>query len=282
VAAPAAGELLELAVERGAAVQPGDLLFALEDTAERAEVARATSALARAEAELADERKGARPSERASLEAQIEQARAARELSDIELRRLGPLAPRGAVSSTDLDEADATHRQNVHRVTQLEADQDTALLGAREHRIAAAAAEVRLREAELTRAAWDLDQRRQTATAAARVFDTPFREGEWVPASMPVAVLLPPTNVKVRAYVPEPRIGSLAIGDTVTLHIDGVTETPRGTVAFVSPEAEYTPPVIFSREIREKLVFLVEVRFEPETAARLHPGQPVEVLIESR
>lgn len=281
VAAPAPGELQALAVQRGAEVRPGDLLFALEDTAERAAVARARSLLEHAAARLADERKGARPSELASLEAQVEQARAARELSDIELRRLGPLVPQGAVSSTDLDHAEATHRQNVHRVAQLEADLQTALLGGREDRIAAAEADVRLAEAELARATWDLEQRRQSATAAARVFDTPFREGEWVPASMPVAVLLPPANIKVRAFVPEPRIGALELGAAATLRIDGVSDSPRGTVTFISPEAEYTPPVIFSRESRAKLVFLVEIRFEPETAVRLHPGQPVDVFIDT-
>jgi HlyD family secretion protein len=280
VAAPTAGELQRLAVQRGSEVRAGDLLFALEDTAERAAVARASGLLEHARARLADERKGARPTELASLEAQVEQARAARDLSDIELRRLGPLVAPGAVSTTDLDRAEATHRRNVHHVAQLEADHETALLGAREDRIAAAEADVRLAEAELARATWDLAQRQQSATAAARVFDTPFREGEWVPASMPVAVLLPPTNIKVRAYVPEPRIGAIQVGDEVTLRIDGVTDAPRGTVAFVSPQAEYTPPVIFSRESREKLVFLIEVRFDPETAQRLHPGQPVDVLCE--
>lgn len=279
VAAPAAGELQRLFVTRGTQVQPGEPLFALEDTSEQAVVARSRSLLEHAVARLADERKGVRPSELASLEAQVEQARAASELSQIEVKRIAPLVPSGGVSANELDRAEATHRQNVQRVAQLEADLETARLGAREDRVAVAEADVRLAEAELAKATWDLEQRRQSATAAALVFDTPFREGEWVPASAPVVVLLPPANVKVRAFVPEPRLGAIQLGDPVTLRIDGVDTPPRGVVAFVSPRAEYTPPVIFSRESREKLVFLVEIRFDPETAVRLHPGQPVDVFV---
>jgi HlyD family secretion protein len=48
-------------------------------------------------------------------------------------------------------------------------------------------------------------------------------------------------------------------------------------VSFISPQAEYTPPVLYSQENRYKLVFLVELVFEPGPAAGLHPGQPVDV-----
>jgi HlyD family secretion protein len=59
--------------------------------------------------------------------------------------------------------------------------------------------------------------------------------------------------------------------------LDGANAPVVGTVSFVSPEAEYTPPVIYSRESRSKLVFMIELRFEPDVAAKLHPGQPVDV-----
>src|SRR5262249_17538960 len=128
------------------------------------------------------------------------------------------------------------------------------------------------------RAAWDQDQKRQSAPFAALVFDTIYREGEWVEAGRPVVALLPPKNVKVRAFVPEPRIGAGRLGDRPT----GGGARLAGGGALASPEAEYTPPVIYSRETRDKLVFLIEVRFPPEVAARLHPGQPVDVRIAER
>ena len=91
-------------------------------------------------------------------------------------------------------------------------------------------------------------------------------------------VLLPPANIKVRAFVPEPQIGAVQVGDRAAVHVDGVAETFSGRITFVSPQAEYTPPVIYSRENRSKLVFLVEARPDQPNPA-LHPGLPVEVTL---
>jgi HlyD family secretion protein len=83
--------------------------------------------------------------------------------------------------------------------------------------------------------------------------------------------------VKVRAFVPEGRIGGLRYGEAVKVFVDGIAEPYAGKVSFISPRAEYTPPVIYSQESRGKLVFMVESVFDAATAAKLHPGQPVDV-----
>jgi HlyD family secretion protein len=139
---------------------------------------------------------------------------------------------------------------------------------------------LRAAEAEFARLQWNLDQKRQLATADALVFDTMYREGEWVEAGHAIVALLPPPNVKVRTFVPETRVGAIRVGAAARVHVDGVEQPALGSVTFVSPRAEFTPPVIFSRESRSKFVFLVEIRFAPEIAATLHPGQPVDVRIE--
>ncbi len=129
----------------------------------------------------------------------------------------------------------------------------------------------------LAQAEWSFSQKRKSAPRAALVFDTLYREGEWVAAGRPIVVLLPPENIKVRAFVPETRIGAIRPGDPVRVIVDGVREAFAGKVSFISPQAEYTPPVIYSNESRSKLVFMIEAVFEPGTAAKLHPGQPVDV-----
>ena len=120
-------------------------------------------------------------------------------------------------------------------------------------------------------------QKSQAAPSGGLVFDTFFRPGEWVAAGRPVVSLLPPENVKVRAFVPESQVAGIHQGDSVHVTIDGTPASLAGKISFISPQAEYTPPVIYSRENREKLVFLVEVVFDPSIAAGLHPGQPVDV-----
>jgi HlyD family secretion protein len=277
IAAPYAGALERLAVERGAQVKAGDPLFTLDNTPEEANRDEARRRVAQARANLEDSRKGKRPSEIEAIEAQLKQAKAALVRSESDFVRVENLLRMGAGSTDDLDRARATRDQDRQRVIQLEAELKTARLGLRDDQIAAAEANVRATEAVLAKAEWDLSQKRQAAPHAGLVFDTLYREGEWVPAGRPVVALLPPRNIKVRAFVPEPRIGAIRLNQAAEVFVDGVPEPFAGRVSFISPRAEFTPPVIYSRESRSKLVFMVEVVFDPADAAKLHPGQPVDV-----
>lgn len=278
VASPLAGELESLSVQRGDQVRAGDKLFALEQVAEKTARDEAERKLSQALANLEDAKKGRRPSEIESLEAQLKQAQSALRLSISELaRQQGLRAIPGAVVELEVDRARSARDQNQHRVAQLEADLNTAKLGSRADQVAAAEAEVRAREAALARAEWDLAQKHQEAPKTGLVFDTLYREGEWVPAGRPVVVLLPPENIKVRAFVSEKRVGAIRVGDGVQVYVDGVPGAFQGRVSYISPRAEYTPPVIYSQESREKLVFMIEAAFDGDTAAGLHPGQPVDV-----
>jgi HlyD family secretion protein len=277
VASPLAGELEKLHVKRGDVVQDGAMLFELDNVPEKAALEEAERRLNQSNATLEDMKKGRRPSEMAALDAQLGQARSALTYAEAEMKRQRQLVGTGATSKEDLDRAVNLHDQNKHRVAELEAELQTAKLGQRDDQITAAEAEMKARAATLEKAKWDLAQKQQKATQGGVVFDTLYREGEWVAAGRPVVALLPPANIKVRAFVPEPEIGGVHQGDKMDVSIDGTSAPVVGTVSFVSPEAEYTPPVIYSRESRSKLVFMIELVFEPDVAARLHPGQPVDV-----
>jgi len=277
VASPLGGQLQSLYVDRGARVKEGDPLFTLDNTPEKAARDEAERRLAQGRANLEDAKKGKRPTEIESIEAQLKQARAALAFSSIEYDRQKKLAQTGARSLEDLDRSRSARDQDHQRVAQLEADLATALLGSRSDQIAAAEDNVRALQAALDRAEWDLAQKRQTAPQAGLVSDVLYRTGDWVAAGRPVVVLLPPQNTRVRAFVSESRIGAIHTGDSVKVSVDGLPEPLAGKVSFISPQAEYTPPVIYSRESRAKLVFMVEVVFDPKIAANLHPGQPVDV-----
>lgn len=277
VAAPGAGALKSVRVTRGACVKTGDPLFTLDDEPERVARDEAARRVAQAQASLEDARKGRRPTEIESLEAQLKQARASLKLSEAQLKRQEQLAGTFATAAEDLNKAQATRDQDFNRVVQLEADLQTARLGSRYDQIVALEANVRALESTLAKTEWDLSQKSQSAPRPGLVFDTLYYEGEWVAAGKPVIALLPPENIKVRAFVPEGRIRAIRPGDEARVFVDGIAEPTVGQVSFISPRAEFTPPVIYSRESRGKLVFLVEVRFDPKTAAGLHPGQPVDI-----
>ena len=278
VASPFPGALESLQVQRGTQVKAGDPLFWLDSASEKSVRDEAERRLAQARATWEDAKKGKRPSEIEAIQAQLKQIRAALKLAEREfMRQEGLIGVPGATVELDFDRARSTRDQTRQRVAELEAELRTAQLGSRSDQVMAAAAEVRAREAALAKAEWELSQKRQKAPKAGLVFDTLYREGEWVAAGKAVVVLLPPQNIKVRTFVPEALIGTIQPGHSVSVSVDGISRPVSGTVSYISAKAEYTPPVIYSQESRKKLVFMVEATFPPDIAAGLHPGQPVDV-----
>ena len=278
VASPYAGTLERLAVARGQQVAAGAALFALESAAEQAAVGEAEARVGTARERLANLEAARRKPEIEALQAQVASAAAERRLAVEQLKQQERLRRAGYVSQSRLDEAQAAHDRAAARVEETEAQLRNARAGiGREAEIGAARTELQAAQAQLAQARWRLEQKSAAAPAAALVQDTFFSQGEWVPAGAPIVSLLPPGNIKLRFFVPETAVGAIRTGQPVSVTCDGCGAPIAATVSFVSAQPEYTPPVIYSRESRAKLVFLVEAKPKPEDATRLHPGQPVDV-----
>jgi HlyD family secretion protein len=276
VASPLAGSLASLSVKRGDQVAVDAPLFALESAQEAAARAEASSRARQAAATLADLEKAKRPPEIAAVRAQLAQSQAAARQSEADLVRAQKLVADKFLPPQQLDQALAKRDGDRARVHELEAQVAIANLPARSDMIAAAQAEAKAAGDALAQAQWRLDQKTQTAPVAGLVNDTLYRPGEWVAAGAPVVSLLPPSNVKIRFYVPEATLATIKQGAAVAARCDGCGNSIPARISFIAPQAEYTPPVIYSRENRAKLVFLVEARPDTPNPA-LHPGLPVEV-----
>jgi HlyD family secretion protein len=277
LASPIGGTLAKLYVVRGEQMARGAPAFALEQESERAARLDAQSHLARAQATLADLRKGRRPDEVAVARAQLAQAEAALRLSRAASARESQLLAAHFISPARLDELRAAAQRDESRVREAQAQLRVAALGARSDELAAAQQDVNSAEAQLAQADWRVQQKSQVAPVAAQVADVLYREGELVAAGMPVVSLLAPENVRARFFVPQERLGALALGQDVELRCDGCKAALAAKVSFIAPEAEYTAPLIYSKENRATLVFMVEARVVPADARTLHPGQPLEV-----
>jgi len=142
-----------------------------------------------------------------------------------------------------------------------------------------ASAELRSAEARVATSQTRLARRRLVSPVAGTVQQVYFRPGEMVPAGRPVLAILPPGNLKVRFFVPEPVLPRVAYGETITVRCDGCANQ-SARVSFIAKSAEYTPPVIYSLEERNKLVFLIEAL--PEQPDKLRVGQPVDVLLDTK
>lgn len=279
VASPIGGRLEKLAVAKGARVDAGAPLFTLERASEIAAQQQAAEQLRSAQSRLEDLKKGSRPSELAALTARLGQARAAAELSKLELARQEALFKSQTNPASDYDRARLSHEQNLRTVDELAAQLETARLGGRPDALAAAAADVSAAAAAKEKADWSVEQKAQAAPRAGLVYDTLYREGEFAAAGAPVVALLPPENLKVRFFVPESDFAGLRLGARVDVNVTGRAGELEGRISFLSPQPEYTPPVLYNRDNRAKLVFMVEAVFAGDAARDLHPGQPADVTL---
>ena len=280
VASPDAGSLLTLNVARGQTVESGAALFTLERGNETAGKKEAEERLLAAQAKLDNMRKGQRAPEVDALEAEAAQADAALKLSEAQFKRNQELFASGFISSAGLDEAKANLARDRARTQQSRAQIRVAKQSVgRSEEMAQAQAEIDAAKAVLAQADWRLGQKAQSAPQAGLVQDTFFVQGEWVPAGRPVVSILPPANLKLRFFVPETMVGQLHIGQAVKATCDGCGTPIPATISYVSPNSEFTPPVIYSKESRAKLVFMIEATPAPAEAMRLKPGQPLDVAL---
>jgi HlyD family secretion protein len=200
-------------------------------------------------------------------------------LSTNELKRNETLVAQGFISATRLDEARAARERDAARVAEVQAQLATARDAARPDEIAAAEADQRAAESDLASTQWREDQTLGRSTATATVHDVMYRPGEWVGQGLPVIALLPDGAVKVRFFVPQAALTRIRVGESVAVSCDGCPPGLAARITFVSDQAEYTPPVIYSNESRSKLVFMVEAKPDDKTAQLLKPGQPLDVRI---
>ena len=279
VASSQSGTLTQLHVTKGDWVKPESQLFNLEQANELAQVAEAQATYQRLTAIVEDNIKGKRPEELAALHAELDSAKASLKLSEIDLKRQADLIKSGYTSKSNLDSLTAQRDKNLALVAELNAQIKLAELGTRQDLLQASKEEALAAKAKLDQAQWRLDQKTLILGTPhkARVEDIYFRLGEWVPAGTPVVKLQMLEFIKARFFIPEPMLPKIKLGQKIKLLCDGCQEDLFATVSFISDHVEFTPPVIFSEQNRERLVFMIEATPLPTQAVYLKAGQPIQI-----
>lgn len=268
-----------ISVRRGDRVEAGKPVVTLESSDAKIAVSQAEAALAQAKAQLADLKIGKRPDEIAALEASVGSAQAQLDQAQRTLTRTRDLTLRAVATQAQLD--DATMQLEVAHAALGQATANLAVgrLPARDELIKAAENQVEQARAALDQASWRLSKRILTAPAAGRVDDVILYPGDTASPAAPVLSMLPDGAVKLTVFIPEAAFSSVKVGTRLAVRCDGCPDGLTAKVSYVSPDPEFTPPVIYSLETRQKLVYLVEAR--PEGAnSMLQPGQIVDVAIE--
>ena len=272
------GLLTAISVARGDQIARGAPLFTQDDTHERAARDQAARPLAQAEEQLANLEAAMKPTEVTQAEANLVDARSTLERARADLKRDQALLRTGYATAQTVDQRRADYQSAEAKTQHAEAAlaQAKAPMG-REREIEAQRASVEAARAALAMAEWRLAQRTVTAPVGGRVADVMAQPGETMAAGAPVVSILPPENIFVRFFVPETALSGLHRGDPVSFGCDGCQAGLVGTISFISPTAEYTPPVIYSESTRAKLVYRIEARPRPDQAALFNPGQPIDV-----
>ena len=281
VSSPISGRLDYLMVRRGQQIIENKPLFALESEDELAAKNQSESLLKSAVAQLEDLKTGKRPPELDVVRAQIVQAIANERKTCLQLKRDEEQFIAGGISKGQLDDSRYLHESDLAKINEMKSQLVSSELPGRKDQIRSQIAQVAAARAALAQAEWKLNQKSVLSTRRGLIFDTLYRIGEWVAAGgNPVVQMLPPENIKVRFFVPETLLGKIKLNQPIKIRMDGEHYDIEAAVTYISTQAELPPPVIFSNETRAKLTFMIEAHPKLAKAPLLHPGQPVEVILQ--
>ncbi|HVU31046.1 MAG TPA: HlyD family efflux transporter periplasmic adaptor subunit [Sphingomicrobium sp.] len=267
LAAPVAGTLESVWLVDGQRVSAGQPAFRIEPATLEAEGEQASANIRANETQISTAEANLRQAEAnvAANQAVAENAR--QNLARLEsVKRDDP----AAIANTDLDKARAALREANANVVAAKKTAD-----ARRAEIAEAKAKTRQAVGGKRSVDIKVGQLSPAVPAAGRVEQVYFQVGEWVPANQAIVSIIPDHKVKVRFFVPEAKVSHYRPGKTVRFSCDGCKGGLNARIGYVSPDSEFTPPIIFSRDSRDRMVFMVEAY--PTNPDNLNPGQPVEV-----
>jgi HlyD family secretion protein len=268
LAAPVAGTVQTVSAVEGQRVAAGQRLFQIEPATLTAQGQQATANVSAARTQIASAEAQAQ-----QAEADVAAANADAEKARQDLARLLSVkrADNAAVAGKDIDAARAALDSANARVA---AAQKTAQ--ARRAQVVASRAQAEQAQGGAREVAIRVGQLSPAAPSPARVEDIFFQPGEWVNANQAVVSLIPDNKVKVRFFVPEEQVARYRPGQQVRFSCDSCGGELAAVIRYVSPRPEFTPPVIYSRDSRDRLVFMVEAY--PARPANLQPGLPVDVV----
>ena len=271
--APSGGTIASIAVSEGQMVEKGQTLFVLASDQQQAQVAAAKARAEAAQATLDNLKTGSRSEEVDVIRASLMKAEADLSLAQQNFSRSESLFAQGLIPAAKLDQDRATLASAQAAVEQLKAQLKVSELPARDEQQIAAEANLTAAQADAANAAANLRDRTIVAPESGRVERLFFDPGEVAGAGVPVVSLLGDGAMKIKFYVNEADRSQFALGDKIKISCDGCSAGLEATVTRFASDPQFTPPIIYSRDERSRLVFLTEAVVDGQTGVM--PGQPV-------
>jgi len=289
------GRVLTLTVKEGDRVQPGQTVLTLDTRDVELAIDRAKAEQAAAEAQLRLVQAGARVEDIRQAQSQIETTRAesaaARtelEAAEQDLVRFDTLLKSNSGSRKQRDDAETRRNLAKDRVAQTEsriksAEEALAKLraGARREEVDAARARVNVVSAQIASLQKGLSDATLISPIAGVVTEKLVEIGEVLMPRAPAIVVVDLDHAWADVFVPEPTVPQITIGQQATVFTDAGGAGLTGTIAYISPKAEFTPRNVQTAEERSKLVYRVRINVDNKEGI-LKQGMPVEAEIALR
>lgn len=279
LAQPFAGFVKHRYVHRGQNVKKDQLLFEIDPYPEIYQLNHANAVLAQGEEILSDLQKPRRVPEIDAIKAQLKEVDAEIALARLRLKRNQTLFNKKVIPPDTLDAAQAQLDERLATKMQYEANLALASLGARENQIDAQIQANNGLRANAELAKWSLTQKKILAPVDGFIFDIFYREGEFVTAAAPVASLLARQDIYIEYFVPLRDLHDMSIGKKITYQYLNHSEKFHAWIAYVSPKAEYIPPLVYSNDNVDKIVFRIKAKILDGND--VFPGEPVTINVES-
>lgn len=273
VAPLTAGRIVSLAADEGDSVAAGQVLVLLETDSQTAALQAAEAAVAVAKANLDNLQTGSRAAEIAVVAASLHRAEADRNLARTTLARSQRLLDQGRVPQAEVDRDRSALESAEAQVDQLSAELEVAQLPARDAQRLAAEAALDMARAEADVARSNLRDRSLATPVAGKVERRFYEPGEVAASGAPVLSIFQPDRVKAVFFVPEPKRAATALGDRLSVSCDGCPPGLSARITRLASDPQYTPPILYSRDERDRLVFRAEAVIDEGSG--LLPGQPL-------
>lgn len=282
ISAPHGGKLMT-SVKEGHNVDVGTALFALDDGVQKRALQQATAQVAQAQAVLANLQSGARQNKMDALNARLQAAQADADYAQKEWHRHQKLLLEGAASRSRVDALRRQYQMASASVRTIQAEIRSASVGARNQQIQAAVASLQVAQVQKDEAQFQLEEQIQYSPLQGLVYRLIYETGEYVPPGRAVVQLLDMQRRKVYFFVNQNHLDSFHIGQKVLVRWDTVQgqaeKSTQAHIVYISDVAEYTPPVIFSNQTRDNLVYLLKAELINDGMSLPKTGQPVSVVL---
>jgi len=276
VAPTETAQILSIDVARGDKITKDQPLARLEKRDVEIAVLQAEASVEQAQRKLANLQLGRRPQEIAVIEASLASAKVQVVEAERNFQRQSDLLKRGITSQGKFDTAESGMALAKSKMDELMANLEVAKLPARIDEVKAATATVKQAEAVLENANWRLSKRTLSIPRSGTVVDIIRNSGEVASPQAPVLTILPDDGLKLRFYIPQKSLARMKLGQQLNASCDGCANPLSATIVYISPDPEFTPPVIYSLKNRQKLVYMIEARPDANSSG-LNAGQIVDV-----